>query len=126
MVGGGRGVESVHEAGDEVFPRAGGGELEVDGAEEEEAEAHGVAEADDRLSIEARVDGAGGLRLDDAVGEAIAAKVEGLLHEQANLRIAPGGDEGLEEQRALGPRLVGHEVGSHRGEDVGDLALEAV
>ena len=102
------------------------GQVELDGAEEQEAEADGVAEAHDRLGVERGVDGAGGLRLGDEVGEAVAAQVEGALHEAAHLGVAPGGDEGLEQQGALGAHLVGDEVRADRGEDVGDLALEAV
>ena len=76
----------------------------LDGPEEQEAEADGVAEADDGLGVEGGVDGAGGLGLGDEVGEAVAAQVEGALHEAADLGVAPGGDEGLEQQRAvLGP-----------------------
>ena len=121
------GVEGVDEAGDEVFPRPGGsGRSRSTARKSRKPKPDGVAEAHDGLGVEGGIDGAGGLRLGDEVGEAVAAEVEGALHHAADLGVAAGGDEGLEQQGALRAHLVGDEVRADRGEDVGDLALEAV
>src|SRR5690606_9878176 len=75
------GVERVDEASDEALPRAGRRQVEVDGAEQEEAEPDRVAEAHDSLGVERRVDRSGGLGLGHQVGQPIAAEVQRLLHQ---------------------------------------------
>ena len=119
-------VERVDEVGDQLLPRLGVGQVELDGAEQQEAEAEGVAEPHHGLLVERRVDGAGGLGLGDQLGELVAAEVERLAHAAGHLGVATGGHEGLEQQRAVRAELVGDEVRPDGGEDVGDLALELV
>src|SRR5436190_4902011 len=121
-----RHLERVDEVRDQLLPRLGVGQIELDGSEQEEAEAEGVAEPHDGFLVERWVDGPGGLRLGDELGELVAPQVERLAHAAGHLGIAPRRHERLEQQRAVRAEVVGDEVGSDGGEDVGDLALELV
>ena len=87
------------EPGDQLLPCAGRGQREVEGLEQQEAEADGVAERDERVRVELLIDAAAGLGGLDDVRQAGPPIVDPPAQQVRHVRIAPGGDERLEEQR---------------------------
>ena len=113
--------------GDELLPRRGGREREVEGLEQEEAEADGVAERHERLGVELGVDAAAGLgRLDDGrrAGRGARPCARGAARRRAGSRRAAT----KASSRSGSPvgRGAVDEVATDDGEDVLGAALEAV
>ena len=83
-----------------------------------------MAERNDGLGVESRIDGAVELGRLDELGQQRGAIVEHRLEGRPYLRVAAGGDERLEQQRALVlvVRSRRDEVGSDDLQDVGGTA----
>ena len=99
-VGAGGGDEPL----DQLLPCSGRRQRQVERLEQQEAEADGVAEGDERIGVELLVDATARLgRLDD-VGEARPAIVDAPSQELGDLRITSRGDERLQQERPASDR----------------------
>jgi hypothetical protein len=111
---------------DELLPRARLRAGQVDGAEQQEAQRHCVAEADDGERVELRVDAAGALGLQDESHQVLRAVLDHPPQHDRHLGLAPGGHERFQQQGLAAVELLGHQMGADPGDDVGRLALEVV